>query len=121
MQKNIFLNKLQKNIATNILCLMFFLITMFLTGACAGSNQQTSINEGPKPSKIVGDQTIECRRRATTGSRFKRKICKTKSQWAREDHSKQETAEQLQKDAERNSRLSVSPASGTFPGAAVPR
>lgn len=79
------------------------LIIVFLTGACAGTNKMQASEKGKSElSEITGDQTIECRRRAPTGSRLKKKICKTKAQWAREDHVKQKTAERLQRDADRS-------------------
>ncbi len=122
MTKTLFLKRLKEKFRKGIISLACIFLIALLTGACAGKNKmQASAQDKSKTSEIIGDQTIECRKRAPTGSRLKRKICKTKAQWAREDHSKQQTAEQLQKDSERNRRLNVSPADGTFPGAAVPR
>ena len=84
-----------------------FIITLLMYGCAGTGNMQASANDEPQKSEAIGDQTIECRRRAVTGSRFKRKICKTKSQWAREDHNKQQTAEGLQRDADRSSSIAV--------------
>ncbi len=100
-----------------------------LIGACAGTNKMqksANMNEtaqiiakaDSKENKIDDEQEIVCRHKAITGSRFKRKICKTKAQWAREDHSKQQTAEKLQKDTDRSSSLSV-PSGDAFGGMSV--
>ena len=122
MKKRIFFRKRKEDIKIGMENLACIFIVALLTGACAGSNRmQASVHDKSKPSEIIGDQTIECRRRAPTGSRLKRKICKTKAQWAREDDIKQQTAEKLQKDSEKNQRLYVPPKSGQFPGTSPPR
>jgi hypothetical protein len=138
----------RKLIFRGITILACFFMIAFLTSACAGSNKmqasssmdqtvQATVKNGENSdnikmasaedesgkSEISDDQTIECRRIATTGSRFKKKLCKTKAQWAWESGVGNKKAEELQKKTDRSFSTAVPAAndSGGFPGASVPR
>ena len=123
-----------------LICIV--LISLFFPGCVVTDKKQTSLKDMPQNNKtdndqklasekdesknddISDDQIIECRKIVFTGSRFKKKVCKTKAQWAWEDSGgKSDVAEKLQKDADRSFSKSVSNAanSGSFPGASVPR
>ena len=106
----------------------------FSTGACAGKNKmqvssiedetvQATAESDSKNGEISDDQTLECRRIATTGSRFKKKTCKTKAQWAWESGARNRQAEKLKKKTARSFSTAVPAANdgGSFPGAGVPR
>lgn len=120
MKKIFYLKRIKSSSIVNLSCV--FMIVL-LTGACTTTDKkQSSVKAESELSEISGDQTIECRRKATTGSRFKRKICKTKAQWARESGAGNKAAGDLQRDADRSySTNSGVPAEGTFPGTSVPR
>ena len=120
MKKKVLFTKVKEHASfIRITSLACVLIIAFLTGACAGEKKmQAPAKVEPEPSEIIGDQTIECRKRAVTGSRFKRKICKTKAQWAREDSAGNKAAGELQKQADKSySTNTGAPPKGTFPGA----
>ena len=89
-----------------------FMIVL-LMGACAGKKEmlassnldeavQASTKSETAGSEISDDQTIVCRRIAPTGSRLKRKVCKTKALWALESGSGNKAAGDLQQEIDRN-------------------
>lgn len=119
----IFLKRSKEKTRSSIVNLACFFMIILLTGACAGTGKkQSAVIAESELSEIKGDQTIECRRIAFTGSRFKKKICKTKAQWAREAGVGNKAAGDLQKAADRSySTNTGAPAEGMFPGTSVPR
>ncbi len=123
MRKVLFISRLSKffrvNSAINFACV--FMIA-FVMGGCAGTKKETNImqassdmnktvlasaNVASEKSEISDDQTIVCRRIAPTGSRLKRKVCKTKALWALEAGSGNKAAEDLQKGVDRNRSIAV--------------
>lgn len=100
-----------------IVYLAAVIVVFLMLGACTGTKKMQTA----QATTDFGDQTIVCRRRAPTGSRLKKNICKTVAQWEREDQVKRGTAEDLQQGAEQSQRTWVDLETGTFPGASVPR
>jgi hypothetical protein len=145
MKKILFCKRLQENVNAGMIILACVIMIAFLISACAGSKKMqssASMDETVKASaesgdnikmasaedesgksEISDDQTIECRKIEFTGSRFKKKVCKTKAQWAWESGVSNKNAEDLQKNTDRSFSKNVPVAndSGGFPGAGVPR
>ena len=140
MRKVLIFKKLKENVRSGIVTLACVFMIILLTGACAGTSKmqiasnvnatdqvtdQAPVKGVSEKSEISDDQTIVCRRKAPTGSRLKKKICKTKAQWAREAGAGNKNAGDLQKDVDqnlsRNTGAGADVMGGSFPGASVPR
>ena len=107
---------LKENYKKCITLLICFIMIALLTSACASGykNQsssvadnsvQKSLQDKSKNGESNDDQKIECRRKATVGSRIKKKICGTKEQWAEWDKKIGENAEGYIRDANDASRV----------------
>ncbi len=73
-----FMLKYRMNTAL-FLSLLFFTL---LAAGCSSKSQKQAVVEQDEGINIEDYQEIECRTRVVTGSRFKRKICATKAEWA---------------------------------------
>ena len=134
MKKNSVFKGLKENYKKCITHLICFIIMALLTCACASGykNQSSSIANNSGQESVQGKskngesndgQEIECRRKATVGSRIKKKICGTKEQWAEWDKKTGENAEGYFHDANNASRGDSNdpmPPVAPSPGMAMP-
>ncbi len=87
-----------------------FLIALLL-GACAGGNnkQMSPMANADEMNQASGtaeaddgltaeEKEIVCRMKATTGTRFKRRICATKAQWARLEEKNQAKTDEFNRE-----------------------
>jgi major membrane immunogen (membrane-anchored lipoprotein) len=90
-----------------------------------GKNETTTINNITNQvakkdyfdiRKTDGDQEIVCRTRIITGSTFKKKVCVTKSEWAKQDKIKKEKMEQFDRDMFSKTSLYDEKILGAFSG-----
>ena len=107
MREILFLKRLKENVRASRVNLACVIMIALLTGACAsGDTKQTSLEISPHPSfaELSGsdsnetdqvskegqpknavnsdDYEEECRTIKVTGSRFKRRVCASRAEWA---------------------------------------
>jgi hypothetical protein len=124
MSKILFFKRLKENVGMSMVNLACVLMIVLLTGACVtGSNKQTTshanetgqVSAKDESKNVVTDdsQEIECRRRAVTGSRLKKKICRTKAEWAAIDNKRRKKSDEFLRDMSQES--GVNTGEGTDP------
>jgi hypothetical protein len=130
--KKILIFKELKDNCKYVTPLIYFIMIVFLTCACAGGykNQSSSIANKSGQESIQGkskngetndDQKIECRNEVRAGSRIPKRICGTKEQWAEWDKKKGENAKGYIRDANEASRgNSTDPMPPVAPTAGMP-
>ena len=118
MENSSFFQRLRETGRARMLTAICLILSALLMGACAsGIKKQAS----PPPADEIGrasetgdadqvasnedDQEIVCRMRATTGTRFKRRICATKAQWASLDSKNQEKTDEFNREIRRSESI----------------
>ena len=107
--------ELFKNVRTSMITIICVFITALLMSACAGENKNQMSPLAKETGKVAAagqmdssatadDQEIICRMTSTTGSRFKRKVCATKAQWAMLDGKNQDKTDEFKREIDRNDR-----------------
>ena len=128
MRMTVFIKRLNENVRAIRAYLACVFVIALLTGACAsGDTKQRSLEISPPPSPAElsssdanetgqisakgesenavnsDDYEEECRTIKVTGSRFKRRVCAPKAEWAEFDKKHEEESDRYARDADQSS------------------
>ena len=120
MREHSLFQRLLNNVQAGIVTVACVFLIALLVSACASGNKKQiaplasadGINQASETGEAdtgmtADDKEIVCRMKATTGTRFKRRICATKAQWAKLEEKNQQDTDEFRREAGKKDGLNT--------------